>query len=214
MFGFTATAKPDVVDDICAHFEKRLGVVLERLEGGVSRENLSYESGPCRARPSTARCCGCCRGAAGGRRRDRLCARQKTVEAVAAFSRRPASDCSLFSRWHDADRQAPGAGGFSCRHAAGDRRHQCLRHGRGQARRAPGDPSRHPRSLENYLQGGRPRRARPGAGALSVALRRRRPRGAVSPAQELPPHPARHPLHPQGLCGRSSARTAARARWW
>lgn len=42
VFCFTATAKPDVVADICAHFETHLGVTLERLEGGVSRDNLSY----------------------------------------------------------------------------------------------------------------------------------------------------------------------------
>jgi ATP-dependent DNA helicase RecQ len=43
VFCFTATAKPDVVADICAHFEKQLGITLDRLEGGVSRENLNYE---------------------------------------------------------------------------------------------------------------------------------------------------------------------------
>ena len=51
VFCFTATAKPDVVDDICEHFEKRLGIALDRLEGGVSRENLHYE-----VRSTPARC--------------------------------------------------------------------------------------------------------------------------------------------------------------
>ena len=40
---FTATAKPEVVEDICTHFAERLGMTLTRLEGGVARHNLSYE---------------------------------------------------------------------------------------------------------------------------------------------------------------------------
>ena len=39
----TATAKPDVIDDICDHFQERLGVRLERIDGGVHRDNLSFE---------------------------------------------------------------------------------------------------------------------------------------------------------------------------
>lgn len=43
VFVFTATAKPDVVDDIAAHFQERFGLTLDRLEGGVSRDTLVYE---------------------------------------------------------------------------------------------------------------------------------------------------------------------------
>lgn len=39
---FTATAKPDVIDDLCAHFRESLGLELERFLGGHERENLSY----------------------------------------------------------------------------------------------------------------------------------------------------------------------------
>ena len=39
---FTATAKPDVIDDLCAHFSDGLGLELERFLGGHERENLSY----------------------------------------------------------------------------------------------------------------------------------------------------------------------------
>jgi ATP-dependent DNA helicase RecQ len=38
----TATAKPDVVRDIRSHFEDRLGVVLDLLDGGAVRTNLSF----------------------------------------------------------------------------------------------------------------------------------------------------------------------------
>ncbi|WP_425091496.1 RecQ family ATP-dependent DNA helicase [Tropicimonas sp. S265A] len=39
----TATAKPDVVEDICNHFNARLGLELKRIDGGASRSNLSFE---------------------------------------------------------------------------------------------------------------------------------------------------------------------------
>lgn len=40
---FTATAKPDVIDDLCGHFRAVLGVELERFLGGHDRSNLSYQ---------------------------------------------------------------------------------------------------------------------------------------------------------------------------
>ena len=39
----TATAKPGVIDEICEHFEKKLDVRLERIDGGAHRDNLSFE---------------------------------------------------------------------------------------------------------------------------------------------------------------------------
>ena len=39
----TATAKPGVIDDICEHFEERLGVDLKRIDGGAHRDNLSFD---------------------------------------------------------------------------------------------------------------------------------------------------------------------------
>jgi hypothetical protein len=104
----------------------------------------------------------------------------------------------LLPRRHAAGRQAPGAGSLPGRQPACDRRHQRLRHGGGQARRAPGDPPGYARFAGELPAGGRAGRARPGTGALHPALRRSGFGRAVSPAQELAPDPARHPLHPQG----------------
>ena len=42
----TATAKPGVIDDICEHFEEKLGVDLERIDGSAHRENISFEVVP------------------------------------------------------------------------------------------------------------------------------------------------------------------------
>lgn len=43
VFCYTATAKLDVIKDICRHFEKTLPQPLTRFEGGVERTNLHYE---------------------------------------------------------------------------------------------------------------------------------------------------------------------------
>lgn len=39
----TATAKPDVVKDICGHFRDRLGIDLVLFDGGAHRTNLSFK---------------------------------------------------------------------------------------------------------------------------------------------------------------------------
>ncbi len=39
---FTATAKPEVIDDLGAHFRDGLGVELDRFLGGHERDNLAY----------------------------------------------------------------------------------------------------------------------------------------------------------------------------
>lgn len=97
VFCFTATAKPDVVDDICAHFEKRLGLTLARLEGGVSRENLTYEV---RAVPAQAKYAEALRLLQGALQEEGgaivFCARQKTVEELAGFLKEGGLDCAYF----------------------------------------------------------------------------------------------------------------------
>lgn len=97
VFCFTATAKPDVVDDICQHFEKRVGIVLDRLEGGVSRENLSYEVHPI---PGQAKYGETLRLLQDALREEGgaivFCARQKTVEEVAQFLKDAGLDCGYF----------------------------------------------------------------------------------------------------------------------
>ena len=39
----TATARPDVVDDIVRHFREKLGIELTVFDGGVERNNLTFE---------------------------------------------------------------------------------------------------------------------------------------------------------------------------
>lgn len=97
VFCFTATAKPDVVKDIREHFAERLGIELVPLEGGVRRENLDYEV---RAVPVQAKYAEVLRLLQEAMREEGsaivFCARQKTVEELAAFLRAAGLDCGHF----------------------------------------------------------------------------------------------------------------------
>ncbi|ANE55016.1 RecQ family ATP-dependent DNA helicase [Methylomonas sp. DH-1] len=94
---FTATAKPDVVQDIVGHFAGRLGVSLQVLTGGVKRENLWYEV---HAVPAPAKYPEVLRLLEQTLRDDGgaivFCARQKTVEEVAGFLQQAGLDCGYF----------------------------------------------------------------------------------------------------------------------
>jgi len=97
VFCFTATAKPDVVADICQHFDKHLGMPLARLEGGVERRNLHYEV---HAVPTATKYAAALRLLQDALREGGgaivFCARQKTVEEVAAFLKDAGLKCAHF----------------------------------------------------------------------------------------------------------------------
>lgn len=97
VFCFTATAKPDVVEDIRNHFAKRLSVDLEVLAGGVHRDNLVYEV---RAVPTQAKYPEVLRLLQEALREEGgaivFCARQKTVEELAAFLKDAGLECGYF----------------------------------------------------------------------------------------------------------------------
>ncbi len=46
IFGYTATAKLEVIHEICRHFEAELGLELTVFAGGVERDNLRFEVQP------------------------------------------------------------------------------------------------------------------------------------------------------------------------
>jgi len=97
VFCFTATAKPDVVQDIVDHFHKRLSITLKTLTGGVRRENLLYEV---YAVPAQAKYPEVLRLLEDALRDDGgaivFCARQKTVEEMAEFLKQAGLDCGYF----------------------------------------------------------------------------------------------------------------------
>ncbi|WNO10579.1 RecQ family ATP-dependent DNA helicase [Teredinibacter sp. KSP-S5-2] len=43
IFCYTATAKLQVIEDICSHFKNELNIDLQRFEGSVTRDNLSFD---------------------------------------------------------------------------------------------------------------------------------------------------------------------------
>ena len=97
VFCFTATAQPAVVTDILAHFDKHLGMALHTLNGGAERQNLHYEV---HAVPTQTKYAAALRLLQEAMREDGcaivFCARQKTVEEVAAFLKEAGLDCSYF----------------------------------------------------------------------------------------------------------------------
>ncbi len=52
---FTATAKTDVIAEVLAHFKAELGLELRLFQGGVGRDNLSFEVLPTRRQEKDAR---------------------------------------------------------------------------------------------------------------------------------------------------------------
>ncbi|MDR2364512.1 MAG: RecQ family ATP-dependent DNA helicase [Zoogloeaceae bacterium] len=98
VFCFTATAKPDVVEDICAHFQERLGMPLAPLQGGVGRDNLDYEV---QAVPVQGKYGETLRLLQETLRNDEgcaivFCALQKTTEELAAFLQEAGLVCAYF----------------------------------------------------------------------------------------------------------------------
>jgi ATP-dependent DNA helicase RecQ len=86
----TATAKPEVVADIVAHFRERLGVELRVFDGGSKRENLDFDVIETTSTEKFSRVAGLIdqelpAGASGGA--IVYCATRKQVEEVAAFLR-------------------------------------------------------------------------------------------------------------------------------
>jgi ATP-dependent DNA helicase RecQ len=97
VFCFTATAKPDVVQDIVDHFHRHLNMTLQTLTGGVRRENLFYEvyAVPVQAKyPEVLRLLQECLCEEGGA--IVFCARQRTVEEMAEFLKQAGLDCGYF----------------------------------------------------------------------------------------------------------------------
>lgn len=97
VFCFTATAKQDVVEDICKQFDKHLGITLDILNGGAERENLHYEV---RQVPASAKYAEVLRLLQESLREDGVaivfCARRKAVEELANFLRQAELDCRHF----------------------------------------------------------------------------------------------------------------------
>ena len=194
----TATAKPDVKEEICSHF-RDLGLELRVFDGGAERTNLEFLVVP----------------TTGGEQDAHIhqilmtdlppetpggaivyCATRRQTEKVAKFLQTkevaadhfhaglpPETKKSVQQRFIDGELRVIAA-------------NQRLRHGNRQAGRAAGDPRRHPGVAGELPARGRARRTRPREGALCAALLDGRRRAPVRDIGPLAPHPAGNPWHP------------------
>ncbi|MDR2450657.1 MAG: RecQ family ATP-dependent DNA helicase [Candidatus Accumulibacter sp.] len=97
VFCFTATAKPDVVEDIRAHFQERLGMALECLQGGVGRDNLDYAVHAVPVQGKYGETLRLLQEALRGEGSVIVfCARQKTTEELAGFLKEAGLACAHF----------------------------------------------------------------------------------------------------------------------
>ena len=101
---FTATAKPDVIDDLAGHFRDTLGLELDRFLGGHERPNLSYHVVPTTRAEKPQRIIEILthelrHGGAGVI----FCATRKTAETLAELISRPDMPCGCFHGGLDAE---------------------------------------------------------------------------------------------------------------
>ncbi|WP_298826364.1 RecQ family ATP-dependent DNA helicase [uncultured Piscinibacter sp.] len=94
---FTATAKPDVIDDLCAHFRDGLNIELGRFLGGHERENLSYLVVPAPRAQKAQRIVEILRHELkGGGAAVIFCATRKTAETMAEMVTSAGINCGCF----------------------------------------------------------------------------------------------------------------------
>ena len=205
IFAATATATPRVAGDVIVRLGLRDPV---KITTGFDRPNLSYDVVRVRSARSKREAT-----LALLREPDSLPAivyagtRKKTEETAAWLSRELGVSVPGVSRRHGARPASRGAAGVHVGREPGGRRHQRLRHGRRQGRRADGDPRGGAVVARGLLPGGRPRGARRTRLALRAAGREPR----QGPARVLH-QPGRRPRRRSGTAGASTARSGASSR--
>ena len=171
----TATAKPDVKDELIDYFKEELGIELRVFDGGARRTNLDFVVVPTR----------------GSAKFDDIyqilqedlpehvpggaivyCStRRHSAEVAHAVPAGEGRNGGLFPRGTAAGDQEKRPAEFHPRRPACHRRHQRLWHGHRQAGRAPRDPRRHPRFPGELPAGGGKGGSGPAGGPLCAALR-------------------------------------------
>lgn len=101
---FTATAKPDVIDDLCEHFQEGLQLELKRFLGGHERTNLSYAVVPTSGGEKPQRIVELLRD---GLRKDDaavvFCATRKSAETIAQIVAQQGIACGCYHGGLSAD---------------------------------------------------------------------------------------------------------------
>ena len=196
----TATAKPDVKDEIQEYFRNELDMEVELLDGGASRENLVFDVLPTKPQLKMAQVTELLEQHLGG---DGGGAHNLPGQQAAGRGDRRAPEHERSCGWplplEDEPRAKAGdPAAVPRRQHQGDLRHQRFRHGNRQARHPAGHPRRHTGLAGELPAGGRQgrtgRRQRP----LRAALRLRRHRVAARAAGIEPPQQAGHRGHAEG----------------
>ena len=94
---FTATAKPDVIEDLCVHFQESLQLQLKTFLGGHERKNLSYTVLPTAGGEKPQRIVELLRD--GLRREDAavvFCATRKSAETIAQIIAQQGIRCACY----------------------------------------------------------------------------------------------------------------------
>ena len=156
---FTATAKPDVIEDLCAHFREGLGSSCSASSAATSARTCPTWSSPSprRRRPSASSSC-CKHELKDGGAAVVFCATRKTAQTMSELVTAAGTVCGCFHGGLEPEIKKRRPAALHRGRSAGDRRDQRLRHGGGQARHPRRDPRRHPRLAGELPAGGRARR--------------------------------------------------------
>ena len=128
----TATAKPDVIEDIRGHFRDKLGIELEVFDGGAKRTNLDFTIIQTTIPEKFGHILQLLefhlpRSARGGA--IVYCASRRKTEEVAAFLREKGVEAGAFHAGMPPESKKSVAGGFPSRRAEGHRCHERVRDG-------------------------------------------------------------------------------------
>ena len=213
----TATAKPDVTEDIAGHFRDKLGIELKVFDGGADRPNLTFEVIPTSGEKKFSDIHQVLTSylppdAPGGA--IVYCATRRQSEEVAEFLQVKEVASGVLPRGPAARNQEGGAAALHRRRSARHRGDQCLRHGDRQAGRAAGHSRRYSR-VAGELSSRRP--AAPGVTAhrrVACCCTRRKTWNVSSGCRRARGLPGKRSTPSSGRCETWTARSDWAARWW
>ncbi len=191
----TATATEAVAREIAARFQMREPL---QVRSGFDRPSLSFDVVRLEGKGSKARRTALLEaGLADPANRPAIvyCGTRRDTDEVAATLREAGLQALGYHAGMEAEDRADTQARFMSRRGRRDRRHQRLRHGRRQGRRALGLAHGDPDQPRGLLPGGRPRRARRPSRPRRAAGDEGRPRPAraLQPAARRQPRPGDRP---------------------
>jgi ATP-dependent DNA helicase RecQ len=201
---FTATAKPDVIDDLCAHFARASGSSWSGSSVATSARTCPTSSSPRRKAQKAQRIVELLKTRAqDGGAAVVFCATRKTAQTMSELVTAAGTPCGCFHGGLEPETKKSVQQRFMRGRTGGDRGDQRLWHGRRQARHPCRDPCRHSGLAGELPPGGRPRRPGRSGRPLRAAVRPGGrgdpvpPVGDVAADQEGLRQPAQGDSHPR-----------------